>query len=324
MLARLSFQFSRLAATTLLPLLVAARRQWVAAETLGNGKPNGIIAVGRRRTLGCRPEVSSVPSRSPQPPSKPRRQWLAILLVGVSMSQLGWPTSATAADPSPVPTSGPLLAALQPLRFGTAASDVPPVLRPAAADFAKQRFARACQSANKLWLLRMQEASRLFYAEQRTTESAEAVERFLAKHVYGPAATLTIVHEAFVPVPALRNLAADACARAGTPAAAVPLLAAAGSLPGDPQAKTALAVLMGAAGRDWSLALPVLQGDRTSVRAILLAALADSSQSPAAWLGRLQGADLRPDEQAAVAAVRLALTKAGHLAGAARAQEPAH
>ena len=263
-----------------------------------------------------------MPSCSPQPQTKRQGLWLAVLLTTATSWILAGPASVLAASPAPVATAGPLLAALQPLRFATPASELPGVLRPAALDFAKQRYARACQTTNRLWLLRMQEASRLFYAEQRTTESAEAVERFLAKHVYGPSATLTIVQESFVPVPALRNLAADACARAGSPAAAVPLLAAAGSLPGDPLARTALAVLMGAAGQDWALSLPVLQGDRTSVRAILLAALADSSQTPAAWLGRLQNADLRPDEQAAVAAVRVALTKAGRLDGPDRPQEP--
>ena len=264
-----------------------------------------------------------MPSRSPQPPTKQRTLWLAVLLPAAASWMLAWPASVAAASPTPVPTTGPLLAALQPLRFATPAAELPAVLRPAAVDFAKLRYAKACQTTNRLWLLRMQEASRLFYAEQRTAESADAVERFLAKHVYGPAATLTIVQEAFVPVPALRNLAADACARAGTPAAAVPLLAAAGSLPGDPLARTALAVLMGAAGNDWALSLPVLQGDRTSLRAVLLAALADHSQTPSAWLGRVQNADLRPDEQAAVAAVRMALTKAGRLDSSAGAQEPA-
>lgn len=219
----------------------------------------------------------------------------------------------TAAHAAPVPVTDALVAHLQPLRPTAEPRQVGPSLRPLVVAYGKGQFAKVCQGASRLWLLRMQEASRVFYAVERSTEQAEAVERFLAKHVYGTDATLTLQAESFVPLPILRQLAASSCARAGQPKLAVPLLAAAGSHDGDPASRLALAALLAGAERDWQVGLAVLQGERTTVRAVLWAALADRSKTPAEWLAGLRSADLRPDEREAQQAVEAALRSAGLL-----------
>lgn len=241
----------------------------------------------------------------------------AALVFGVFLTP-GWAGRANA-QPAPaapaqkVAVTDALVIHLQPLRPAVQTGQLGPSLRPLALAHSKGQFAKACQAAARLWLLRMQQASQVFYAVERSTAQAEAVERYLAKHVYGPDATLTLQAEAFVPLPSFRQLAADSCARAGQPKAAVPLLAAAGSVQGDPASRLALAALLAGAERDWQVGLAVLQGDRSAPRAVLLAALADRSKTPAEWLAGLQGAALRPDEQAALAAVLAALRAAGRL-----------
>lgn len=255
------------------------------------------------------------PAFAPRPASWSR--WPAAFAC-LAVVLTGWTAQASAQDaPAPsatvVPVTDALVAHLQPLRPSARPGQLGPSLRPLALAHGKGQFAKACQAAARLWLLRMQEASQVFYAVERSTAQAEAVERYLAKHVYGPDATLTLQAEAFVPLPLFRQLAADSCARAGQPKAAVPLLAAAGSLQGDPASRLALATLLAGAERDWQAGLAVLQGERSAPRAVLLAALADRNKAPAEWLAALQGASLRPDEQAALAAVQAALRAAGML-----------
>jgi hypothetical protein len=195
--------------------------------------------------------------------------------------------------------------ALQPLQPSPSAGQrdaVPPALAAIAKAHGRRQYGVACQASARLWQARMTEASRLFYGPDRRKADTAAIERFLDQHVRGPKAVLSIAAEGFAPAVAWRNLAVDACVRAGDGATAVRFVAASASEQrGAPRLALAVALAL-QAGR-WSAAEEALVDAEDSLRLPLWRALLSPAQAQT-WLQAAAKSAQSTADSAPIAAVR--------------------
>jgi hypothetical protein len=113
----------------------------------------------------------------------------------------------------------------------------------------KKRFRRACSVSEKLRVRLMKEGAALFYKPVRKGANVDAIKAFMKRHVQGTMPLLQIAHEVLVPSAAFRNLAVDACMRAGKAAIAQRFLDQAAASSKDSKLRTAVAVVRLGAGQ---------------------------------------------------------------------------
>lgn len=137
-----------------------------------------------------------------------------------------------------------LLVRWQPLRPALGAPALArPELRPATRAWRAKRWLVACTASVAVWDAAMTSAARLFYAPVRKGANVDGIERFLTRYVRGKAPLVAVAADVFVPAPPLRDLAVDACTRAGKPALADRLLSQVALTDHRPRLRTALAVV---------------------------------------------------------------------------------
>lgn len=121
-------------------------------------------------------------------------------------------------------------------------------LKKAYAASVKGHNKKACVLAEKLRTRLMSEAAALFYAPNRTPADLSGVRVFMQRYVHGRAPLLAIAKEVFVPSPAWRNLAVQACMAAGRPDIAARFVDQVALASSDLHLRTAAAVIRMANG----------------------------------------------------------------------------
>ncbi len=174
-----------------------------------------------------------------------RRVFPGIVALVLAAVPVGLSAAPTAAIPAAI------AARWQPLRpLDGAPAYKRRELRAAVRSSSKKRWARACKAAEKLRAGLMKKAAAIFYARARTDADLAAIKAFMKRYVQRRDPLLSVAQEVFAPAPALRNLAVDACVRAGKPAIARRFLDQAAASSGDGHLRTAAAVVRLAAGVD--------------------------------------------------------------------------
>lgn len=113
----------------------------------------------------------------------------------------------------------------------------------------KKQFRSACMRLDKLHRELMKRAAGLFYRPVRKGADLGGISAFMTSYVHGTTPLLAVAHEAFVPSAPVRNLAVDACMRAGLPVIARRFVDHAAASSADQRLRTAAAVVRMAAGK---------------------------------------------------------------------------
>lgn len=218
------------------------------------------------------------------------------VVVWLAMVVLARPVRAEA------PFSAAVAAQLQPLRGQPdRKAAFAPALEPMRVAYAKRSYAAACTRSAAHFGALMARGAQIFYGVDRRKGDTAAISQFLAQHASGERPELEVGQEGFMPAVAWRNLAVDACVRAGNGAAAVRMVAQAGSETDGP-ARIALAVALAVQAGRWSAGQAALTGTRDALRLSLWQALLQPTQGRS-WLAKAASQAQTADDRALVDAV---------------------